>query len=39
MRIISALRTMMAQEASDVHITVGTPPGYPRARQIIHSAR
>ena len=26
MRIISALRTMMAQEASDVHITTGNPP-------------
>ena len=26
MRIISALRTMMAQQASDVHLTVGTPP-------------
>ena len=26
MRIISALRTMIAQEASDVHLTVGTPP-------------
>ena len=26
MRIISALRTMVAQEASDVHLTVGTPP-------------
>ena len=26
MRIISALRTMMAQQASDVHLTVGPPP-------------
>lgn len=28
MRIISALRTMMAQQASDVHLTVGPPRLY-----------
>ncbi len=39
MRIISALRTMMAQQASDVHLTVGPPPGYTSSRQISRFAR